>query len=263
LMPGGAPAGVPLEIATQTDYDLETHDGVVKQGDVRIGKAAAQLTGRFSTKGETPSLQLKLTGKQMPAPDLQAMLPAVGAPLPQGAHLRSGTMDVNLTIAGRIDRLVISGPVNMSDARLAGFDLGSSMRGIGPLAGVSSTSDTVIQTLAATMAVSPDGIRADMLTLIVPAIGNLTGDGTIAPSGALSFNMLAKLANAGGVTGGVARMASFGHPENGVPFKIVGTTAKPLFVPDVGRAVTGLATNPKAASDAVGFAKSIFGKKKN
>jgi len=50
--------------------------------------------------------------------------------------------------------------------------------------------------------------------------------------------MLAKVTAHGVVVGDVARLASLGRPEDGVPFRIQGTTERPLFVPDV-KAIAG------------------------
>jgi hypothetical protein len=77
------------------------------------------------------------------------------------------------------------------------------------------------------------GTRAESLNLIVPAIGTLTGNGTIASNGTLDVKMLAKLNNSNVVARGVSRYTSLGHPENGIPFRIAGTTANPVFMPDV------------------------------
>ncbi|HEY3045583.1 MAG TPA: hypothetical protein VGJ39_16245, partial [Vicinamibacterales bacterium] len=60
----------------------------------------------------------------------------------------------------------------------------------------------------------------------------------------------------------VSRIAS----TNGVPFRIQGTTANPIFVPDVGRAVTdavgGLVKDPEAAKKAAGALSGLFRGKK-
>src|SRR5205823_10835800 len=111
---------------------------------------------------------------------------------------------------------------------------------------------------SASVRVAADLTRIDALTVIVPTIGDMKGDGTVAPNGALHFRMLAKLAHAGG---DLARVASFGRPENGIAFRVEGTLAKPVFLPDVGRAVETLVTDPKAASDAAGLAARLFGKR--
>jgi AsmA protein len=261
IVPGASAATRPVQIAYASDYDAAAHQGAVTRGDIQIGDATARLLGRFNTSGAMPTAHLTLTGRRMPLADLQALLPAIGATLPRGAQFRSGVVDVNVTATGPVDRLVIAGPVAMSDATLAGFDLGSQMKTIASFAGPRGDTGTTIQTLRVTMRVAPDGIRAAEMTCIVPSIGSLEGAGTIAPNGALDFSMVGKLTHATGMAGDVARLASLGHPEDGVPFKITGTTASPVFVPDVRRAAAE-AIKKDAAPKAAGFLRSLFGKKK-
>jgi hypothetical protein len=49
---------------------------------------------------------------------------------------------------------------------------------------------------------------------------------------------------------------------DGIPFRIIGTTASPVFVPDVGRAVGDFVASPDAAAKAAGALKGLFGVKK-
>jgi AsmA protein len=260
LVAGGAPSRVPIEIDYESDYSRQARTGVVTQGDVRIGKAVAHLTGDYTGSGETFAVRMKLSGDGMPAPDLEAALPAIGFTLPSGASLRQGTLGVNLTISGPVDRLVIAGPIDLSNVTVAGFDLGGKLGALPALGGVSKSGDTVIQTLAATLRIAPEGIRADGLNLVAPAIGTLTGDGTIAPKGDLNFTMLAKLT--GSAASQVSRVTSLGQPASGIPFKIQGTMANPIFVPDVGRAVGDLARDPETAKKAASALRGLFGGKK-
>jgi len=235
LVPGGKPERVPIKIDYESEYDRKGHTGVVKQGDVHIGQALAHLTGDLNTSGEAITVRLKLVGARMPAPDLEATLPAIGMTLPSGASLKQGTLDVNLAINGPIDHLVISGPINLANATLAGFDLSGKLSALPSFAGGpkgSGNNATVIETLAATLRVAPDGIRADGLSLVAPGARTLTGGGIITPKGDLDFKMLAKLAGSGSVSQ-ISRFAS----ASGIPFRVQGTTANPVFVPDVGRAV--------------------------
>ena len=118
---------MPVDIDYESDYSRKARTGVVKQGDVHIGKAVAHLTGDYNAGGEAIAVRLKLTGEKMPAPDLEATLPAIGMTLPSGASLKQGTLDVNLTISGPVDRLVIAGPINLANATVAGFDLGDKL----------------------------------------------------------------------------------------------------------------------------------------
>src|SRR5206468_682492 len=244
------------------DYDVSTHEGTLKQGEVRVGNAAAHMHGRFNTRAATPVLQLVLAGKRMAVTDLQALLPAIGASLPHGARFRSGVLDADLTAKGPLDRLVIAGPLAMSDATLSGFDIGTRMQTVASLAGYHGSGETTIQTLRATVRVAPEGIVADGLICVVPSIGRLEGGGTVAPNGALDFKMLATLAHASGMIGHVTQIASFGRSDDGVPFRITGTTASPVFVPDVGRAAAAAIKDPGTISKAAGFMRSLFGRSK-
>jgi len=121
---------------------------------------------------------------------------------------------------------------------------------------------TSIQTLSARVRLAPDGTQVDDLNLVAPAIGTLSGAGTITPKGAMAFKMTAKLSTSNGVAGSVARAASLGQPANGIPFRIEGTTSKPVFVPDLSRSVTSALKNPDTATKAADFLGGLLKKKK-
>jgi AsmA protein len=195
-------------------------------------------------------------------PELEATLPAIGVTLPAGASLQEGTLDADLVISGPLDRLVTTGPIDLSNAKLKGFDLSSRMGSVASFAGLAKSSDTLIQMLSSTLRIAPDGMRAETVNLVVSAIGSLTGNGTIAPNGTLDFKMLAKLNNSSTAARGVSRYASLGQPENGIPFRIAGTTANPVFMPDVSGAVDNIVKNPASATAAAKFVGGLLGKKK-
>jgi AsmA protein len=261
LVQGSSPSGVPMTVDYQSSYDLKRRSGTIDRGNVGIGRARATLTGNFKTVEDTTSVRMKLAGHQMPVPELEASLPALGVTLPSGASLDGGTLDLDLDVNGPVDHLVTTGPIKMSDTQIKGFDLGSKLGAIGALAGLPNVGNTKIQTLASTVRVAPDGIRVDALDLIVPSIGRLTGSGTVAPQGALDFKMVAQLAATTGVVGTVSRMTSLGHPEQGTPFLVRGTTSNPTFAPDVGATVRGVVNQENATKAATGLLKGIFGKK--
>jgi AsmA protein len=244
LVPASTASRVPIEIDYQSDYDLKRQSGTLKQGDVHVGKAVAHLTGTYGGREETV-LHMKLSGHQLPAPELEAALPAVGVTLPAGASIREGTVDTDLTINGPLDRLVISGPVTMANTRVKDFDLGSKMSAIAAFGGVSKSADTVIETFHSDVRMAPEGIRADALNLVVRSIGNLKGGGTIAPKGTLDFRMVGSLGSV-----------------RDVPFRIQGTTTSPVFVPDVGAAVGNILKNPESAAGAAKTLSGLFKKKK-
>jgi AsmA protein len=242
------------------------------QGDVSLGKALAKLTGTYQSQGESTLLNMKLNADGMPVDDLQAMLPALGVILPSGSKLQGGTLSVNVGIVGPVDKLVITGPIRLAQTKLAGFNLGSKMSAISALSGAQTGSDTSIQNLSTDARVAPEGVRTQNINLVIPALGTVTGDGTISPSGALSYKMNASLS--GSVVTGLAQLAGIGGKGGSIPFFIQGTTSDPRFVPDVqgmvgsqlkgglGGALEGLkGKNPSGNSpmDALG---GLFGKKK-
>ena len=263
LVAGGTPARVPIEVDYESASKRKAQTGVVN-GDVHIGKAVAHLTGDYSAAGDPIAVRMKLIGENMPAPDLEATLPAIGMRLPSGASLKQGTMDINLTVNGPVDRLVIAGPVHVSNVLIAGFDavgkLGA-LSSVGGLSGAPKSGDTLIQALEVTVHVTPSGTQATNVKVVIPTIGDLTGSGTISASGELDFAMRAKLAGSR-VVGEVSRILSISQPARGIPFRIIGTTANPVFVPDVGRAAGDLIASPDAAAKAADVLGRLFGGRK-
>jgi AsmA protein len=274
LVAGGSPSTVPVNLDYTTNYDMKRQAGKLTQGDVHIGNALAHLTGTYDTSGASTTVQMKLDGQAMPVADLEGVLPAAGVTLPSGASLRSGTLNMDLALSGPVDKLVITGPVNLSNATLAGFDLKSKLGALGSFAGLGgrSGSDTTIQKLSADMRVDPAGTRADNLDLVVPSIGIITGNGVISSAGQLDCKMLAKLGSsgaAGAVTSAISSFAGGGKSQGGIPFKIQGTTSKPIFIPDVGgvagnmlKGATGVGGNKNPAGAVQGVVGGLFGKKK-
>jgi AsmA protein len=238
LVPAGSPAAQPVDVNYEAAYELKPQTGQLRRGDVHIGKAAADLTGTFSDSGAVASVQMKLTGQNMPASDLESVLPALGVTLPSGASLKQGTLNANLAINGPVDKLVITGPVNLSNAKLSGFDLGSKMSALSAFGGINKGGDTEIQTFSSDFRVAPEGIRSDNLNLVVPSIGSMTGNGTISVDHKLDFKMIAHLG--GQASSGPATLAKVAG-SGGIPFRVQGTTSNPLIVPDVGGIVGGLA----------------------
>ena len=273
LVQGGSPARQAAEIDYDAAFRLKAHSGALTQGEVHVGKALARLTGTYSTAGETPSVQMKVEGQNMPATDLEAMLPALGVILPAGASIQSGTVNATLAVNGPVDRLVTTGPVSLSNAKLAGFDLGSKMGALSSFAGVPKGTDTMIQTLSADLRIAPEGMRLDKVSIVVPAIGSIAGGGTIAANHALDFKMAARVNGSSGALGGLATLTSAGGAAGGIPFLIHGTTSNPVFEPDVNAMVGGFAkgalSNGKVGTGAVPGGQDLgqalgglFGKKK-
>ncbi len=236
LVPKGAPSGVPIQLVFAVEQDLKNQSGKLSQGDVSIGKALAKLTGTFDMKGDTTSIQTRLNGQGMPVDDLQAMLPALGVILPTGSQLKGGTLSVELNSSGPVDKLVSTGWVKMNNSALANFNLGTKLAAVSALTGkpLGSGNDTVIENLSSNVRYAPDGTRLDQINLVISSLGTVTGSGTVSPSNALDFKMVANLS---GVGGGLTKIAGAG--SGGIPVAIGGTTSDPTFTPDM----KGLATN--------------------
>jgi AsmA protein len=255
-----APSTAAMDVDYSTEYEWKPQASTVTQGDIHIGTALAQLAGTFSMAGNQATVEMKLRGDKMPAPDLQTVLPAVGITLPSGSSLQSGTLDVNLTWTGAINSLATSGSVNLSNAKLAGFDLAAKLGSMASLAGLPKSSDTMIQELSANLSVGPDGIRADDVKVTVQGMGSIAGSGTVAPDHKLNFKMTAKLGDAGPVRGGLAALTSVTQGSGGVPFLVHGTTANPKFEPDLTGMFKGIATAP--GHDAGAIFNGLLSKKK-
>ena len=246
LVPAGAPAAQPVQVDYDTSYELKPQTGQLKSGAVHIGKATANLTGGFNNSGAVASVEMKLVGQNMPAGDLQTVLPAIGVTLPSGASLTQGTLNANLAINGPVDKLVITGPVDLSNAKLTGFDLGSKLGSISALSGLGKVGDTEIQTFSTTVRVAPEGIQSDDLDVVLPSMGAMTGKGTISPDHKLDFNMILHLGKQSAPSGQTAVAANLAG--GGIPVKIEGTTSDPQFRPDMKAAVGSLANGLKGAN---------------
>jgi AsmA protein len=233
----GTPATEPVTVKYATDYDLKKEGGTLTQGDVSLGKALAKITGTYQSQGESTLLNMKLNADGMPVDDLQTMLPALGIILPSGSKLQGGTLSVNVGISGPVDKLVIVGPIRLSQTKLAGFNLSSKMSAISALSGSQSGSDTSIQNLSTDARVAPEGVRTQNINLTIPALGTVTGNGIISPGGTLDYKMNASLS--GGAVTGLTQLAGIGGKGGSIPFFIQGTTSDPKFMPDVKGMVGG------------------------
>jgi len=213
--------------------------------------------------------------------------------LPKGAALNAGTLSTNLDIKGPTNKLVTDGNIGLFTAKLEGFDLGSKMAPISALTGLKTGKDLEIEKLTTNVHMAPNGLRAEDFNAILPALGTLTGAGTLDSRNNLDFKMAATLTG-----GAIGAMGSAGNGiesilgtstgttkssncKNGttIPFLIQGSASDPKFVPDVGGVAAGLlksqlgcaggsllgagqkgATTPANAVDAI---TGLFGKKKN
>ncbi len=235
LVKGCHPASQPITVDYASDYDLARQTGAVDNTRIVTGKSAVNLAGTYDLHGASPLLHMKVNAPSIPVQDVQALLPAMGVVLPDGASFQSGSGDAHMSVDGPLSNLVTTGNVALTNARLAGFNLGSKMAALSALSGISkAASDTVIQTLSSGVRIAPEGIAANDLKLIVAGIGTLTGSGTIASNSAMNFKMLLQ-GGAGSSVGNVLTQVGLGKnaAARGIPFMIQGTTARPIIVPDV------------------------------
>lgn len=227
--PKGSPASKPVNLKFSTPYQLQKQSGNL-DADVTLGKALVKLTGGYQIEAASTILNMKLAAEKMPVDDLVTLLPALGVTLPAGSRLEGGTLTANFTINGPLDKLVINGPVELVDTKLAGFDLGSKLSAIESLTHAKTGQDTTIQNFSTDAHASPQGIVTQNINLNIPSIGLMTGNGTISPQNALNYQMNAKLS---GPVGGLAEVAGLGNKNATIPFLIEGTTSDPKFVPNV------------------------------
>jgi AsmA protein len=224
LVKNGSAVRKPVEVDFAAADDLRKHLVTIERGNVRVGAAAASLTGTIARAGEETNLDMKFDGRDMPVPELAALLPALGMALPAGSKLEGGVANAAFTLKGPAGRTVANGTVALNNTRLANFDLGNKMALIQQLAGIKSTRDTDIQAFSAHLQMSPGGIAVSDLRLVAPAIAELSGNGTVSPANALDFKMSATIQT--------SRSALLSRTA--VPFFIQGTAEDPVFKPDVG-----------------------------
>jgi len=250
----GAPAAQPVDIDYQLSDDLDARTGKVSDIAVHTGNVAAHITGTFRLTAQNVVLDLRLNAPNLPIDDLEQLLPVVGIKLPSGSQLKGGTLTANLDITGPATETTISGPVEMANTSLAGFDLGSKIQGINPFGGTSK--GTQIQNVKAILNSSPQQTEIKDIYGDAPQIGTATGSGTVTPAGALNFNLVAKLSSSnivgaavnqatnalgnqvsglvGGLFGKKAGAAPATPANRGIPIIITGTAEKPSIRANIG-----------------------------
>ncbi|MEO6910281.1 MAG: AsmA family protein [Edaphobacter sp.] len=276
LSPQGTPAKKPVDVVYKTSHDLKSNAGELQNATVTIGDLTADLNGSYSLTPVT-TLNMNLAGRGMPVDELQTLLPVVGVKLPNGSVLQGGQLAADLNIVGPVDNLVITGPFEIDNTRLAGFNLGSNLKGIAGAATGQTGNMTDIRMLRAKLRVAKDGTRADDIYASMPALGEATGKGTVSPAGALNFSLTLKvntsqgvggvavglLAAINGASGTTARQAA----ANGIPVSITGTSANPVISANVGALLrnnaTGILGNQKDGGQQImRTLNGLFGKAK-
>src|SRR5882724_8752986 len=232
MVKGGQPSKQPVGLDYTSDYALNSKTGKL-QANLHVANSAISAGGTLAAHGEDTIADLKIQGKDMAVNDVEGLLPAFGVVMPPGASLQQGTINLDLTAQGPLDRLVITGPINVSGAHLSGYDLTSKMKAIAAFTGIKASNDTLIQTLSSALRVTPEGTHADNIVLDVPSMGMLNGNGVIGSNNSLDFKMVLTLSSkTGNLLGSLVNIGS-GNKNKGIPFLIKGTTSNPAFLPDI------------------------------
>ncbi len=235
LAPSGSPAPHPVNIDYNVSDNLDARTGQVSDLAIHTGAVAVHIAGNYQLTPQAVLLDLHLAAPNLPLDQLEELLPVVGIHLPSGSSLHGGTLTATLAITGPATAPTIAGPVEIDNTQLAGFDLGSKIGGLNPFGG--GNGGTAIQTLRTVVTSTPQSNQFSNIFASVPSIGTASGNGTVFPSGALNFNLVAKLSTTSGV-GGLANQAAnsvggflggFLHKtvNAGVPLTITGTSSNP------------------------------------
>jgi AsmA protein len=262
LSPQGTPSPVPIAVKHNIEVDLRQQSVKVTQADIGIGKAQFHATGTVQSKGDAISVNLQLSGSDVPVDEIKAMLPSLGMKVPTG--LQGGSVSAKLAISGTVASPVIAGTLQVSNTTVAGFNLAAhltSMAGIGGAA--ASASDMVLSSMALKVRATRAGVEVENITMNAPAVGDATGAGTISPAGALDLKMIAH--PTGGFAGALTKMASVGNGNATVPVTIEGTLENPVIRPDAGAGARSIAgQTAKGVASVPGRAiGGLFGKKKD
>jgi AsmA protein len=260
LAPSGSPAQLPVDIDYALSENLVSRQGTVSDIGIHAGTATVHTNGSFQVTPQAFVLNLHTSAPGLPIDQVESLLPIVGIRVPSGSSLKGGTLTANINITGPSTAVVLTGPVQVENTTLAGFDLGSKIQGLNPLGGTGA--GTQIQVLKANVNSSPEGTKLTDILGNLPQIGSATGEGTVAPSGAINFNLTAKLSSSniagaamntagaaanrelnsvGGTAGSI--LGGFLHSKSnpaaslanrGIPLTITGTATNPSIHANVG-----------------------------
>ena len=145
----------------------------MQQASIGLGTGTIQLSGSYRLAGEDPWVDLKVAAAAVPMDELQSLMTAAGVKLPNGTQLKGGTLTLALEITGAANDLAITGPVELQNAQLVGYDLGSKIQGIAALGGVKTGSTTTIQSMKFDLQASNAGIQVKNID------GTILGMGTV------------------------------------------------------------------------------------
>jgi len=274
VLKGGTAAPYPLDVNYQIGYSLKGNSGQVSDLALHTGAVAIHIKGTYQFAANAPVFDLKLLAQSVPIDGLQALMPAVGVKLPDGAVLKGGTLSANFDIKGTAKDNVIAGSYEIKNTKLVGYNLGSKIVGIAALGGIKTGDTTAIDISRADMRITKAGSESTNIYSVLPALGESTGSGTVSPSGTLDFHLISKVASAKGLNKvGVDILTKLNSTSEaakpsdatGIPISITGTAEKPVITADVKSLLKGNAETLRSKGtellNRTGLTK-LFGKKK-
>ena len=240
LRKGGAPATKPVDVTYSGTHRLKENTGLIQDAAVKIGDSLVHVTGTYqpvANGADDPLLNLKLAGQSLPIDELQPLMAATGVRLPNGSKLKGGTLSMNLAVTGQAKALVITGPIALDNTKLVGFDIGSKIHGIAALSGVKTGDTTDFERLHANVHMTDAGVVINNINAVIPAMGELSGGGTVSAANQLDFNLIVKVASASGVGKvgvGLLSILNGSGNSSSVPLHVTGTPDEPYITADVG-----------------------------
>ena len=247
LLKGGKAAPNPLDVSYQLVHSLEHNSGQVSDLALQTGAVAIHIKGTYQLAANVPVFDLKLLAQSVPIDGLQALMPAIGVKLPNGAVLKGGTLSANFAIKGSAKDNVIAGSYEIENTQLVGYNLGSKIVGLAALGGIKTGDNTAIEISRADMRITKSGSETTNIYSVLPALGESTGSGTVSPSGALDFHLISKVTSAKGLNKvGVDILTKLNSTS---------AAAKPSDAIGIPISITGTAENPVIAADVNGLLK--------
>jgi AsmA protein len=239
----GRPAPNSIDLSYDVTHGLKDDTGELRYAIVNAGNVALHMSGTYQLRTSNPLVDLKLAGRNLSIDELQTFINAAGLKLPNGAVLKGGTMDTRLAIKGRASALLVAGAVEINGTKMVGFDLGSKLHGIAALSGVKTGDTTDFEKLRLTLQTTNAGTKLDDIYALIPAMGELTGSGTVSPASELNLHLTAKVSAPAGIgKPGVALLTKLNEfagsdgkvaGAKGVPMVVEGTADDPVIMTDV------------------------------
>ena len=264
LARNATPSPKPLDVQFTVAENQAAKTGDLQHAVLSVGGAVINVSGTFHSGGPSTGIAMKVVGDAVPIDALEAFLPSLGIRLPEGSQLRGGALTTSLGVSGTTASSVIDGPVKLSNTQLAGFNLGAKL---GPLmqltggrVGAATGNGTNIRVLSMDLHEQGGNIRTDHVDLEIAGIGTATGNGSVSAGGALDYAVVLKLNGLGGAAqsapaaqhsgGGLVALAGGfggllpggassglgsigGLLSKGIPVQISGTSAHPVFTPNM------------------------------